>query len=852
MQNDTSCLDEIIQEITDMNVISAGNTPNEYNKSNKMQHKKKKIWYSNDCKTLKRRLNQIRKSLDRNPEKQSTRILFYKTQKEYKYLIKYNRRKYEESLTDKLENLYSQDKNEFWKYLKSMKVQTKHNEDLPQLDKLLKHFKMLYIDEQLGSDIDIEEQENENNPNKHKFNSLNRNLTEDEVTKHINSLKNKKSPGNDQITNEMIKCTNKVGIKLLTKLFNTILNSGYFPKKWNHGLLRLIHKGGDSDDENNYRAITLNSCLGKVFCTVLNQRLSPLLEEENIFNKEQAGFRKNHRTTDHIFLLRKIVKSFTSQNKNLYTCFVDFSKAFDSIWRKGLFDKISKIGINGNFLNILKSIYDTTTNSIIYNNDLSETFPSNKGVKQGDTLSTTLFNLFINDLPDIFKFEGNNPIPVGNIKISCLTYADDLIIMSTSPVSLQKCINNLEEYCTKWKLEVNLKKTKIMIFNKQGSLMKKYKFLYKNKILENAREYKYLGFTFSCSGSNKTGINNLLNQAKKAWFAIQQFLTQSKDKKFQTYMHLFDTQVKPIMLYACETWVESLNENINTIQKNNLEKFHISVLKRLLGVHKKSTNIAILLETGRHPITLSAQVQAIKYFLRFPSTKNQSLLNIYYETEKEGPPYNDPFIKYIINKLDNIGMTNVWREQLTENKDFSRDINLIKNVKTRLKDISSQTILSILETNQGKLLFLKQTKITHNLESYLKITNIKYRSAITRLRISSHKLEIEIGRWNKTPRGQRICKNCIMNEVEDENHFLFECQMYKTERKELYNKIASKLNVEISHIPSHDKKVQEIFYSEDLGVLNALGKYITKSLQKRENTICHILENQYIYYQTIT
>ena len=121
-------------------------------------------------------------------------------------------------------------------------------------------------------------------------------------------------------------------------------------------------------------------------------------------------------------------------------------------------------------------------------------------------------------------------------------------------------------------------------------------------------------------------------------------------------MHLFDTQVKPIMFYACEIWVDSLSEMINTLHKNNLENFHTSVLKRILGVHKKSTNIALLLETGRHPITLSAQVQAIKYFLRFPSTKNQSLLNIYYETEREVPSCNNPFIKYIINKLDNIGM----------------------------------------------------------------------------------------------------------------------------------------------------------------------------------------------------
>ena len=103
------------------------------------------------------------------------------------------------------------------------------------------------------------------------------------------------------------------------------------------------------DDENNYRAITLNSCLGKMFCTILNQRLNPLLESENIFCKEQAGFRTNHRTTDHIFILKKIVRTYVSQNKHLYTCFVDFSKAFDSIWRKGLIEKLTKLGINGHF-----------------------------------------------------------------------------------------------------------------------------------------------------------------------------------------------------------------------------------------------------------------------------------------------------------------------------------------------------------------------------------------------------------------------------------------------------------------------------------------------------------------------
>ena len=76
----------------------------------------------------------------------------------------------------------------------------------------------------------------------------------------------------------------------------------------------------------------------------------------------------------------------------------------------------------------------------------------------------------------------------------------------------------------------------------------------------------------------------------------------------------------------------------------------LNVLKRLLGVHKNMTNTALLLETGRHPITLSAQLQAIKYFFRLPSTKIQSLLNIYYENEKQSPSFNNDFVKYIINK----------------------------------------------------------------------------------------------------------------------------------------------------------------------------------------------------------
>ena len=106
------------------------------------------------------------------------------------------------------------------------------------------------------------------------------------------------------------------------------------------------------------------------------------------------------------------------------------------------------------------------------------------------------------------------------------------------------------------------------------------------------------------------------------------------------------------MLYSWEAWADSLTDGeniIKTLQKSQLEKIHISVLKRLLGVHRRTTNISILLETGRQPIALSAHVQSIKYFFRFHSTNKQSLLNLYYEKEKEAFPQNENFINYINN-----------------------------------------------------------------------------------------------------------------------------------------------------------------------------------------------------------
>ena len=204
--------------------------------------------------------------------------------------------------------------------------------------------------------------------------------------------------------------------------------------------------------------------------------------------------------------------------------------------------------------------------------------------------------------------------------------------------TLQQCLNKLATYCNKWKLQVNLKKTKVILFNRQGSLIKEHSFLFKSNNIEVTKQYKYLGFIFSCSGSTIAGATNLINQARKAWFSIKYYLSSSKNKNTNTYLTLFDTQIKPIILYACEAWADSIKGNIDDVTiltKNKLEIFQISIFKQILGVSRKTTNLAILLDLGRFPISTYMHYQAIKYFSRLSSINSERLLYEAYNLEKQ-------------------------------------------------------------------------------------------------------------------------------------------------------------------------------------------------------------------------
>jgi hypothetical protein len=130
----------------------------------------------------------------------------------------------------------------------------------------------------------------------------------------------------------------------LTKLFNKNLNFGRFPKIWNISLLTSIYKSGDPTDCGNYRGISISSCVGKLFTSLLQKRISDFLETNGLLSDNQGGFRKNYRIVDKVFILKTIIKKYIYKEKRkVYACFVDFKKAFDSVWRSALFIKLQSV-----------------------------------------------------------------------------------------------------------------------------------------------------------------------------------------------------------------------------------------------------------------------------------------------------------------------------------------------------------------------------------------------------------------------------------------------------------------------------------------------------------------------------
>ena len=256
-----------------------------------------------------------------------------------------------------------------------------------------------------------------------------------------------------------------------------------------------------------------------------------------------------------------------------------------------------------------------------------------QGVKQGCILSPLLFNIFLSDLPESLGQGDCRPVYIDGTKsLNSLLWADDLLILSETEQGLRKMLGNLEEYTKTNTIEVNLDKTKCMIFNKTGRLIGR-NFWFGNNKLAMVREYKYLGFLIIPSLNLHTTLADLRDRGLRAYGSLKSKLGCLFRKHICTTIHLFDSLVKPILLYASDFW-----GCLKLPRTNPVENLHIKFCKELLGLGIHATNLGVMLELGRYPLTIFGKKNSVKNWERIAQIKkaNPILTNSYHNSVGTG------------------------------------------------------------------------------------------------------------------------------------------------------------------------------------------------------------------------
>lgn len=190
-------------------------------------------------------------------------------------------------------------------------------------------------------------------------------ITMEEVQTAVQQLKNRKSPGTDNITNEMIKYGGREIHQEITKLFQNIIRTGEVPREWKTSLSVPIYKKGKRKDPDNYRNITLLNSTHKLFTKILTNKIS---SQVNI-SEEQQGFRRNRSTVDAIFTLRQMIEKSIEFNKPMFTCFLDLTKAFDRIRLHDVLEILQAKNISEKYIRIIKHLNTHNTTRIKHNVD---------------------------------------------------------------------------------------------------------------------------------------------------------------------------------------------------------------------------------------------------------------------------------------------------------------------------------------------------------------------------------------------------------------------------------------------------------------------------------------------------
>ena len=350
-----------------------------------------------------------------------------------------------------------------------------------------------------------------------------------------------------------------------------------------------------------------------------------------------------------------------------------------------------------------------------------------------------------------------------------MLFADDMVLLSDTPMGLQKQIDALNSACKDLSLTVNTDKTKVMVFRKGGFLRRNESWNLDGNALEIVNDYSYLGFTFTTRMSISRGVDTLAAKGKKACADCVRYISKLNEISKECFFKIFDTQVQPVIMYASEVW--------GLHRLDSIERVHTYACKRLLNVTSKLPNKFVYGETGRYPLYVNSAVRCIRYWLkilkmdmsRIPKQAYEMLLRM----DNSG---KECWASQVRLTLFSLGFGDVWLHQGVGDE----RVFMIR-LRQRMIDIFQQEWSASIESKE-MYQYYRQFKSVFSTEMYFDHMNIKhFRDCLVKLRLGL--LPLKGAAFKSVFSVIGADRSCYCGEVEDEMHFVCSCPLYKNIRE---------------------------------------------------------------------
>ena len=390
-------------------------------------------------------------------------------------------------------------------------------------------------------------------------------VTLSELSIAIHRLKNGKAPGPDAITSEMFKAGGKKLLMLLLKLVNLIIETRDIPEQMTISEIITLFKKGDRLNCANYRPISLLSHAYKLVMQIIYNRISGSLL--SALPRNQAAYQRGRSTTEQIQTIQQLIEKFNEFNLNAVICFIDYTKAFDSLHQQKLWNSLKKhTDINPAYINILAKLYESSKARIRTDIGTTRLIDILRGVKQGDLASAILFCIALMVILVITLDSFDSGVSIGGEIITDKGYADDIAIVTNSAVKMNFVLKKLDATSFEYGLSINIPKTRGMLV---GTHHDNTVLHINNQLIKIVPVFDYLGRSLSNNSDDTPAVKSRIGIGWDAFNRVKSILT-SRTVSMKHKAMAYSMYVKPAVLYAAETiaWKKDLMHRIEVFQNH--------------------------------------------------------------------------------------------------------------------------------------------------------------------------------------------------------------------------------------------------------------------------------------------